>query len=367
MSNRHDVIIWDADIYGAPNDYNSQTLAKAQALIKQPAEASQKLLAFARDVEQQGKSNDIPPVIARYLTNFEARVKAANTAAYCFNLPEYNWHSLVKILLKTAKKHGLALFDEEIVLVLLPNGSITPQHSEKYWLQILDAPKNENAFPETLSEFYQLLKTRAGELLAEHDFILEEDNLVEDDDEFYIKYIRQTSSGNHQFSFGCSGGDGAFQLEAYFTLFNNNMIKIGIQSDYQYSLNGGGGITLLLAKIIANEGWFTINNWEAFEELSLILKESALKWSDAAQDIKGMDALLNGDVDNRVRKSVHQCRYMPYALIIARLADNPNFEKLAEILAPVAGDGKSWIANIKSYDAWPKLVQYLRDEVKPLI
>jgi hypothetical protein len=241
MANRHDVIIWDADVYGAPDGYTKQTIAKAKALIKQPAEPSKKLLAFARDVEQYSKSNDTPAAIARHLAHFEANVKAEHTAAYCFNLPDYNWHSLVKILLKEAKKHGLALFDEEIVLVLLPNGSITPKNSESYWLQVLDAPKRKNAFPETLIEFYKLLKTSAEVLLTEHDFVLDTDSLVENDDEFEIKYIRQIPSGNHQVSFYCKGGDSQFKLVIYFQLVENTMIEIGMKSDFQYSMVAGGG------------------------------------------------------------------------------------------------------------------------------
>lgn len=170
MSNRNDLIIWDADVYGAPDDYNAQSLHLARLLAEQAAEPSKKLLAFARDIEQQIKSKNFPPAIARYLTNFEVKVKASNTAAYCLNLPEYNWYSLIKIVLKIAKKHGLILLGEELVLVLLANGSITPPQSEEYWLQALDERKRKNDFPETLDEFHDLLTERMGALLATHDF-----------------------------------------------------------------------------------------------------------------------------------------------------------------------------------------------------
>ena len=50
MANRNDLIIWDAEIYGAPDDYNAQSLQKAHLLTEQPAEPSKKLLAFARDI-----------------------------------------------------------------------------------------------------------------------------------------------------------------------------------------------------------------------------------------------------------------------------------------------------------------------------
>lgn len=91
--------------------------------------------------------------------------------------------------------------------------------------------------------------------------------------------------------------------------------------------------------------------------------------SDTAQDIKGLDALVNGDIDERVRNSVHNMYYMRYALIIARLANNPNFEELALNLGAYGPDsGKSWgrfgYADVAV--AWPRLVNYLRENIKPL-
>lgn len=60
---------------------------------------------------------------------------------------------------------------------------------------------------------------------------------------------------------------------------------------------------------------------------------------------------------------------MSHALIVARLANNPNFEDLAVSLGQFGVGEKSWSARLKIAPsiAWPKLVQYLRDEVKPLV
>ncbi len=369
MANRHDVIIWDADIYGAPDGFSENTYQKAYALIKQPAEPSKKLLAFARDVEKYSQSNEVPPVVAQYFVGFEDDIKAEGMAAYCFNLPEYNWQHIVKILLQEAIKHGLALFDEQIILVLLPNGTILPENSRKSWLQILNAPKQKNAFPQTVAEFYTLVKTRIGALLAEHDFVVDRDELSEYGEEFYINYLRPITSGNHQISFDCRGGDGEFTLENYFQLVENTMIEIGMKSDFKFPMDGGGGVSFKISNILNPiSRRFTINNWESFEEFLLTLQQSALRWSDAALDIKGIDALFNGDIDKRIKESLHRKWFMPYALIIARLANNPNFEDLAISLGQFGVGEKVWSATrtIPSV-AWPKLVQYLRDEVKPLV
>ena len=115
---------------------------------------------------------------------------------------------------------------------------------------------------------------------------------------------------------------------------------------------------------------FHIINWEDFEDLLLKLRQSPLRWSDAAQDIKGIDTLFNGNVDEVVRNSVHSRIYMPYALIAARLAGNPNFEELAVSLGTYGKDsGKFWgkFNHTTISAGWPKLVKYLREEVKPLL
>ena len=134
MANRHDVIIWDAEVHGAPDGFTTYTFEKVFTLINQEAEPSKKLLAFARDVEKNSQSN---ARVAQFFIDFEDRIKAAGTAAYCVSLPEYNCGDIVIILLKEAIKHGLALFDEQLILLLLPNGTILPENKRDAWLQIL--------------------------------------------------------------------------------------------------------------------------------------------------------------------------------------------------------------------------------------
>ncbi|MCB1657832.1 MAG: hypothetical protein KDI39_06345 [Pseudomonadales bacterium] len=371
MPTNHNIIIWDADVYGTPKDLNNKTLEQAKALVCTTAQPSEKLLAFARSVENYSQSHGVPWTISRHLVNFEARVKEENTAAYRFTLPDYNWHSLIKILLEVAREHDLVFLDEQMDLLSLPDGEIKPVRSAIYWLGILDGEEYQDDFPQTLNEFYQFFKAHINELFSEHDFVLTEDKLLEDDDEFYIKYTRQIVFGSHSISFSGQGGDGIFNICSHFRLVENNMIKIGQLSDFQYYIDvGGGGVLLDINNICyPNKTQFDIVNWKSLEELLLVVKQSALKWSDVALDIKGIDALLNGNIDKRVKKNVHQFTYMPYALIIAYLANNPDFEDLVVSLGQFGVNGKSWPVRTKTTPsiAWSKLVQYLRDEVKPLV
>ena len=88
------------------------------------------------------------------------------------------------------------------------------------------------------------------------------------------------------------------------------------------------------------------------------------------KDIKDIDALFNGDIDEAVKSEVYSYLYTPYALIAARLAGNPNFEELALRLGTYGPDsGRTWgkFGYSEVAVAWPKLVKYLREEVKPLV
>ena len=93
-----------------------------------------------------------------------------------------------------------------------------------------------------------------------------------------------------------------------------------------------------------------------------------MKWSDAVKDIKSIDA--NGDIDKAIKNHVHSSVYAPFALIAARLAENPNFDELAVSLGTYgAGSGRAWgkFNYAEVAVGWPKLVKYLREEVKPLV
>lgn len=371
MANRHTAIIWDADVYGTPKDYDAHTLEQAEAFANQEATPSAKFLAFARDVEIYSQNNDLDPIVLRYLRNFEKKVIAANTAAYCIDLPEYQWRSLLKILIEVAQKHKLVLFDEQLVLLLLPDGSILPPHTARSWQGTLEELENECGFPQTLLEFNKLITSKIGELLSEHGFVLSEEVLDKYGDEYCVQYDRAIKMGKHSLSLSYQGGDGEFKLRAFFSVVEDNIISICNQSDFQFPTIGGGGVLLNISKLLTRRhSFFRIMGWEDFEDLSFKLRQSPLRWSDSAQDIKGIDSLLNGNVDEAVRYNVHHMIDMPYCLIAARLADNPNFEELAASLGTYSKDsGRHW--GMFNYDTvstgWPKLVKYLREEVKPLV
>lgn len=57
MANRHDVIIWDADVYGTPKNFE-EAVNMAYVLLEQPsATVSQKIKLFAQEIQQATVTN----------------------------------------------------------------------------------------------------------------------------------------------------------------------------------------------------------------------------------------------------------------------------------------------------------------------
>lgn len=86
---------------------------------------------------------------------------------------------------------------------------------------------------------------------------------------------------------------------------------------------------------------------------------------ERATDIHGLDQVLNGDEQSLIYKDLHDIGFdVPASLILAKLAGNPQFE----LLVKKAEGLRHWGANDDPRKTqWPKLLKYLREEVKPIV
>lgn len=112
-----------------------------------------------------------------------------------------------------------------------------------------------------------------------------------------------------------------------------------------------------------------IKTVDDFFECLTYIEKHMFPLLDVVQSIKGLDLLLNGDLAPSIRDGAQHRFYMPHCLIIARLANNPQFEELCTSLGTYGeGSNRSWGPNTSVRETeWPKLVKYLREEVKPLV
>lgn len=259
------------------------------------------------------------------------------------------------------------LRDEIKPLVDTSADAVLPAHFVCSNLERLIDPHNQKGFPTILVQFADLVQNQAKELFMEHGFVLiEETNVGGNRGLIYGKAIK---TGKLFLRMSFEEKRGAFKATINYQVIEDNMIVIAQQSDFSYAMVQNG-LFLNLNGVLNPKEQIWIHNWTTFEALLHLLKETVLKWSDTIDDIKGIDALINGDTNEAIKNNVHSSCYTPFALITARLANNPNFEDLAVSLGTYgAGSGRAWgkFSHAEVAVAWPKLVQYLRDEVKPLV
>ena len=264
------------------------------------------------------------------------------------------WPKLVNYLCESVKP-----------LVDWPANSILPTHSPRSEPQPIIDSENVRGFPVSINQFHDLSKTTISALLSEHNFLLIEK--IHFDVHIYEKAI---NGGTLRLSIDYQGRWGDFKAGIIFQIIENNMMAIALKSDFSYSMKWGGGVYLNVEGVLQLREKISINNWKTFEAFLYLLRKSVLRWSDAIVDIKSIDALLNGNIDNAVKNEVYSSCYTPFALIAARLADNPHFDELAVSLGTYgAGSGRAWgkFSDAEVAVAWPKLVKYLKEEVKPLV
>ena len=111
-----------------------------------------------------------------------------------------------------------------------------------------------------------------------------------------------------------------------------------------------------------------VSHTEVKNQLAVVKRE-VISLLDHAKNIKGLDALMNGTVSTLFRNRIQNWFFMPHCLIVARLANNPQFEELAVSLGTYGPkSGRNWGSHAPhQITEWPKLVKYLREEVKPLV
>jgi hypothetical protein len=150
MANRHDVIIWDAEVYGLPTSFD-EALNMAETLSEQSVSViSEKVLAFAKNIEKIAKKNVKEESYWQRYTELAKDIKQKSTTAYVIAMPESVGSDFVlKQVVEAAVKHQLVACDEEIATIFLPNDEFLPPSQENWWWAFVDHLENDD-FPKNV-------------------------------------------------------------------------------------------------------------------------------------------------------------------------------------------------------------------------
>lgn len=109
--------------------------------------------------------------------------------------------------------------------------------------------------------------------------------------------------------------------------------------------------------------WLSVSKAAIEHEID-IFDRRILNIANMTVDIQGLDRVMN-DLEGVSERSEHFLKhYIPHRLVVAKLAGRPDFEALVEKYnAYVDWGGRQ---RARYLGQGEKLIQYLRDEVKPL-
>jgi hypothetical protein len=364
-----DVYLWDqAQNGGLPSSY-----AAAQAQFSQldgvVRGINPKFAAFGHHLYQLISTATEPDEeLLDYYKNIIDVVtesKQVEQAIYVLGLPPHNFIGAIRLIVQGAAAQGLVVMYGPPETVFLPNGQTLPPEQGAMWQaawQHMDE-EEKGEFPTTLTEFKKYTESRIAEMAARHGYVKAKHPAP-----FYPfhvgakGYIKDIPFGQQFFTMSYQGGRGEFRVILNMFFFNTTYASIFKKFNFQ------DGEEMLYTSLPSYKGFSRIGQGPRItnvDELNAILSaidEKILTLHDQLQTIGDIDALLNGHLNDLLQKT-----YMPpRAVIIARLAGNPCFEELVETINALPATAWGIDKDIFQ-EEWPKLREYLRNEVKPIV
>ncbi|HEX5277539.1 MAG TPA: hypothetical protein VFW42_07720 [Fluviicoccus sp.] len=357
--NGHYVFAWDARRHGLPKDYAAAAAMAKELYDKQDGEPGEGLPLFADAVDAYLREYGDEDCLEQFLWDLPKRARSNGRAAMRMEMPYEDWEHILVKMVEEAARHQVVLVDEEMVMVFLPDGKVLPAARKKVWRGLCAAWGPDVEFPKSKGQFKKWFEPQFLRVLGKYgDFKRGKEG------DFLAPTFNRSFEKTRQFSdFEIEGGGGTYSVDVWFVCAHQSVAEIAHKFKFIDQ-------ELVFSEIIFRtffsdpyEGRHVTNVDDA-RGLLRDLDETLGKILPLCESIQGLDSLLNGEVDIRFRDHFHNYVYMPQCLIVARLAGNPHFEELVVTLGSTDG----WYANGEyKENEWPKLVEYLRNEVKPII
>ena len=358
--------LWDATDYGTPTNMD-EVFKTFNQLIEKPERPSSAILAFAQRIQDLARFHQVFQEPTKQLYhNLVAQFKQHQYALHSLELPYGNYLPLLKTLGDTAAAFNLVIYDDQLGVAYLPTKKVLPDNRAIDWLMQKDFLANKTF--KNLNEFKDYVQPIMHELMARYGLSYELLTPISTKP----VYIKKTTYGIQYISVGYTQDkEGDYGLNGCLYINIPLVENIYHKFDFFKEKNSKSVEMLLLHDLYPPPSEFLR---EDNSKLKLKTKEDVttrLQWFEdgflkalaIAENIKGLDKLLNVDFNPRFKeKSQNRGVYTPRCLIVARLANNPNFDELAVSLANPLWPG----ANQESLPReWPKLVQYLREDINP--
>lgn len=335
--NRHDVYIWDADVYGKPQHFED-AMDMAPRLAKQRIETqTANMLAFGQTVERLLKTYDEDEQQELFLKGTAADIANTHKAAYNMEISEIGlWPLLLKILFDAAKEHSVVIFDQEAWIACVSPNTILPESAELEWQRTVEK-FTTNKFPKTPKQMKKHFEPLLTNLLVPYGF-----RHVKDPDGL-IQFKRDYTFLSQLLRFGVDWCHNNLEVIVLFTGVSDNVAimkkKLNINSDdldrnrtvFYFDLFGS--FTHKFKKEIGHSLDIIKSELDVIRVLNLI-KNLALPLLNDIKDLKSTHIALNTDKFPDFRRcAILQAHYQKTALAIARFANPNNIEEFERVVS----------------------------------
>ena len=358
------VYLWDSEVHGLPATAE-QALSVLEGIRKsQQATHSKNLRLLAQDIQNFVRASGVDELMEDYgdfaiTFNEVARFMA-------IDVDRDGGTDLLRFLVKVAPKHHVIVLSAEPLTLFLPNGMLLPLDMRSVWEEIYeDIEEAASPFPRTKGAFKREFDRRFLEMLSKHRTFdkgfTPKKGIVGGDSCFFSDLF---DGCRLYISSLVSGDEGEFSVNVYVSVSLDCVQDI--MNDFKF----------ILPQLVFEIGLFSdifgghdknkvgyLSSIGMIDDCICTAVNAIFPIFEKVSSIKDLDGIINND-RNIFSECIHDYIYMPQCLVLARLADNKDFDNLSLKLF----HAKKWYANSKFKDKeWPRLVKYLREEVKPLV
>jgi hypothetical protein len=354
--------LWNTRYYGVPETIEQvhETFNHLSEGVEDDRNEGFKLFASILKASLEINSTKVDPEIIRAFEGLERRAAAHKEALFQVDLPPYAWLEAMRMIVDIASGFHLLVYEDQVTgMAFIPlKGKVLPPSEQDVWTDLLydlDHP----TFPQTTAQFKKYLKPKLDQFMLSHGFSPGKiPFLIET-----ITYVRNCPIGQQYIGLDEDSlrGGGTFNLELYAYVVNDAVLEIYRRVDFSDS---NSIFSTSISRLTRGTSTIVSNPQELKSLFQRVEDAFFASLLDPAQDLQGLDQLLNGPVATRLsERGYNSSFYAPQRLILARLAGNPHFEELVtefEGYVDFARNEKNRVSE------WPKLVKYLREEVKPI-
>jgi len=391
--NRHEIYIWEATQADLNKDFNELLGSGADyAEIEQSPSAN--LLAFAEALNEHRKTVDYS---RRFFNDAAYEISTAKTKAIIIEfLEEDDWKRPLRDMVKLAQDYNVIIADAEITMVFLPTGDIEPNGSEEEWAEILgglaeqdelrDAYADTN-LPTTEYNYAVWIRGLLDIELAGYGFKLVKIFDNKNNEVYNSFYCREVELGQQYLKFVHVGSSPYFWSHTSFYMECPAASNIYHKFDFDKQPR-----EVFYAQLPAFTDFdycsaSPLSEHLAKRHINDIINYIIKPIFDNIIDIKGLDNFVNGwlskqslgyvetiknpPIESKPKsektfltpdKYIGMGYYFPQQLIIARLANNPEYDKLKTFFEASRIFSSSQEVHATE---WPKLVKYLEEEINP--